>query len=172
MGLPNDTEVVRDAAERTVRWARRCRDAARRTDQAIFAIVQGGLDPELRIACARQLRELDFVGYAVADLSVGEKPADMLRMLELTVPELPADRPRYLMGVGRPEDLLEAVRRGIDLFDCVMPTRNGRNALAFTDEGSRCVCAIRSTSRTSDPSRAGVPARPVDAAAGISDICF
>ena len=136
VGLPNDREVVRDAAERSVRWARRCRDAARRTDQALFAIVQGGLDPELRIGCARQLRELDFAGYAVGGLSVGEEPADMLRMLEATVPELPADRPRYLMGVGRPVDLLEAVRRGIDLFDCVMPTRNGRNAMAFTDEGS------------------------------------
>ena len=136
VGLPNEREVVRDAAERTVRWARRCRDAARRADQALFAIVQGGLDPELRVACARQLRELDFAGYAVGGLSVGEEPADMLRMLEATVPELPADRPRYLMGVGRPVDLLEAVRRGIDLFDCVMPTRNGRNAMAFTDEGS------------------------------------
>jgi queuine tRNA-ribosyltransferase len=136
VGLPNQREVVRDAAERTVRWAKRCRDAAQRPDQALFAIVQGGLDPQLRIACARQLRELDFAGYAVGGLSVGEEPADMLRMLEATVPELPADRPRYLMGVGRPEDLLEAIARGIDLFDCVMPTRNGRNAMAFTDEGS------------------------------------
>jgi queuine tRNA-ribosyltransferase len=127
---------VADAAQRTVRWARRCRHAATRTDQALFAIVQGGLDPELRVACAQQLRELDFAGYAVGGLSVGEEPADMLRMLEATVPELPADRPRYLMGVGRPEDLLEAIRRGIDLFDCVMPTRNGRNSMAFTDAGT------------------------------------
>jgi queuine tRNA-ribosyltransferase len=136
VGLPNNREVVRDAAERSVRWARRCQQAAKRSDQVLFAIVQGGLDPELRIACARQLRELDFAGYAVGGLSVGEEPADMLRMLEVTVPELPADRPRYLMGVGRPEDLLESIRRGIDLFDCVMPTRNGRNAMAFTDEGT------------------------------------
>ncbi len=136
VGLPNELEVVRDAAERSVRWARRCRDAATRSDQTLFAIVQGGLDPELRVACARQLRELDFAGYAVGGLSVGEEPADMLRTLEATVPELPADRPRYLMGVGRPEDLLEAVRRGIDLFDCVMPTRNGRNSMAFTDAGT------------------------------------
>ena len=77
VGLPNEPEVVRDAAERTVRWARRCRDAATRTDQALFAIVQGGLDPELRVACARQLRELDFAGYAVGGLSVGEEPAEM-----------------------------------------------------------------------------------------------
>jgi queuine tRNA-ribosyltransferase len=136
VGLPNEREVVRDAADRSVRWARRCRDAATRSDQAQFAIVQGGLDPELRVACARQLRELDFPGYAIGGLSVGEEPAEMLRIIEATVPELPTDRPRYLMGVGRPEDLLEAIRRGIDLFDCVMPTRNGRNSMAFTDTGT------------------------------------
>jgi queuine tRNA-ribosyltransferase len=135
VGLPNSHEAVRDATERTVRWARRCREAARRPDQSLFAIVQGGLDPDLRTTCARQLRELDFAGYAVGGLSVGEEPADMLRMLDVTMPELPADRPRYLMGVGRPTDLLEAIARGIDLFDCVMPTRNGRNAMAFTDFG-------------------------------------
>ncbi len=135
VGLPNEPAVVQDATERTVRWARRCRQAAKRPDQALWAIVQGGVDAELRAGCARQLRELDFAGYAVGGLSVGEEPAEMLRMLEATVPELPADRPRYLMGVGRPEDLLEAIRRGIDLFDCVMPTRNGRNAMAFTDGG-------------------------------------
>ena len=98
--------------------------------------MQGGLDAELRIDCARQLGELDFAGYAVGGLSVGEETHQMLRMLEVTVPELPADRPRYLMGVGRPQDLLEGIARGIDLFDCVMPTRNGRNAMAFSDEGS------------------------------------
>jgi queuine tRNA-ribosyltransferase len=136
VGLPNEPEVIRDATERTVRWARRCREVAQRSDQALFAVVQGGLDPELRADCARQLRELEFAGYAVGGLSVGEEPSQMYRVLEATVPELPADRPRYLMGVGRPEDILEAVRRGIDLFDCVMPTRNGRNAMAFTDEGT------------------------------------
>jgi queuine tRNA-ribosyltransferase len=135
VGLPNLREVIIDAMDRTMRWARRCRDAARRPDQSQFAIVQGGLDPELRVECARQLRELDFAGYAVGGLSVGEEPAEMYRMLDVTTPELPSDRPRYLMGVGRPEDLLEAIGRGIDLFDCVMPTRNGRNALAFTDQG-------------------------------------
>jgi queuine tRNA-ribosyltransferase len=136
VGLPNTREVVRDAAERSVRWAERCQQAATRSDQVLFAIVQGGLDPDLRVACARQLRALGFAGYAVGGLSVGEQQADMLRMLEVTVPELPADRPRYLMGVGRPEDLLESLARGIDLFDCVMPTRNGRNAMAFTDAGT------------------------------------
>lgn len=135
VALPNEPEVVRDATERTVRWAQRCQQAARRKDQALFAIVQGGLDPELRAQCARQLAEMEFVGYAVGGLSVGEEPAEMYRMLDVTVPELPEARPRYLMGVGRPEDLLEAIARGIDLFDCVMPTRNGRNAMAFTDEG-------------------------------------
>src|SRR5690606_693599 len=101
-------------------------------DQALFGIIQGGLDPELRVSCARQLAELDLPGYAVGGLSVGESPAEMYEVLEATVPAMPDDRPRYLMGVGRPQDLLEAIRRGIDLFDCVLPTRNGRNALAFT----------------------------------------
>ncbi|MCE5301533.1 MAG: tRNA guanosine(34) transglycosylase Tgt [Planctomycetaceae bacterium] len=136
VGLPNRPEVVRDAAERSIRWAQRCQQAATRTDQTLFAIVQGGLDPDLRVECARQLRAMDFRGYAIGGLSVGEEPAEMYRMLEVTVPELPSDRPRYLMGVGRPIDLLEGVRRGVDLFDCVMPTRNGRNAMAFTDSGS------------------------------------
>ena len=137
VGLPNDPAVVREAAERTLRWAARCRQAATRSDQALFGIVQGGLDPGLRAESARRLAELDLPGYAVGGLSVGEKPAEMLRMLEATVPAMPADRPRYLMGVGRPEDMLEAIRLGIDLFDCVMPTRNGRNAMAFTDQGPR-----------------------------------
>jgi len=133
--LPNEPNVVRDACERTIRWAARCRDAARRADQAQFAIVQGGLDADLRANCAEELRKLDFPGYAVGGLSVGEEPCEMYRILDGTLPHLPSDRPRYLMGVGRPEDILEAVARGIDLFDCVMPTRNGRNAMAFTDGG-------------------------------------
>jgi queuine tRNA-ribosyltransferase len=136
VGLPADERLVREATERSVRWAGRCRDAHTRADQAQFAIVQGGLDPELRKWSAQELVKLDFPGYAVGGLSVGEDPADMYRTLDATVPELPEDRPRYLMGVGRPQDLIEGVRRGIDLFDCVMPTRNGRNALAFTDEGT------------------------------------
>ena len=133
--LPAEPDVVRDACERTVRWARRCQQAASRTDQTLFAIVQGGLDPDLRVECAGQLVEMNFAGYAIGGLSVGEPPVDMYRMLDVTCPVLPADCPRYLMGVGRPEDILEAIRRGVDMFDCVMPTRNGRNALAFTDEG-------------------------------------
>jgi queuine tRNA-ribosyltransferase len=136
VGLPNTPEVLADAVARTIRWARRCKEAARRPDQAQFAIVQGGLDPELRRQCAGELAALDFPGYAVGGLSVGEEPTQMYRVLGETVPALPADRPRYLMGVGRPQDILEGIRRGIDLFDCVMPTRNGRNALAFTDQGT------------------------------------
>jgi queuine tRNA-ribosyltransferase len=133
--LPNDPATVRDAAQRSVRWARRSQRAQTRGDQALFAIVQGGLDPKLRLDCAGELAAMDFGGYAVGGLSVGETPSQMYDVLDVTVPALPADRPRYLMGVGRPEDLLEAIRRGIDLFDCVLPTRNGRNALAFTAAG-------------------------------------
>ncbi len=135
VALPNEPHVVREAAERSIRWAIRCRAAQKRPDQALFAIVQGGLDPGLRVESARRLAELDFPGYAVGGLSVGESPEEMYQVLDATVPALPADRPRYLMGVGRPQDLLEAIRRGIDLFDCVLPTRNGRNALAYTHEG-------------------------------------
>jgi queuine tRNA-ribosyltransferase len=134
--LPSPRELIADAMERSVRWAERSRQAARRPDQAQFGIVQGGLDEDLRLRSAEQLRMLDFPGYAVGGLSVGESPTEMYRVLDFTVPALPADRPRYLMGVGRPEDLLEAIARGIDLFDCVMPTRNGRNALAFTAGGT------------------------------------
>ncbi len=137
VGLPNTFEVLADAVARTTRWAERSLRVAKRADQVLFGIVQGGLFPELRVESARQLVELDFPCYAVGGLSVGESPAEMYAMLDVTVPALPADRPRYLMGVGTPRDLLEAIRRGIDLFDCVMPTRNGRNALAFTDEGTR-----------------------------------
>lgn len=133
--LPSPIEAIRDATDRTVAWARRSKAAARRADQALFGIVQGGLDPDARRACAEALVELDFEGYAVGGLSVGEEPHEMYSALDVTVPALPSDRPRYLMGVGRPEDLLEAIGRGIDLFDCVMPTRNGRNAMAFTDRG-------------------------------------
>ncbi len=135
VSLPAERDVVADAMQRTIRWAERCREAARRDDQAIFGIVQGGLDAELRGQCAEAIARLDFPGYAVGGLSVGETPAEMYAVLDVTVPALPVDRPRYLMGVGTPTDLLEAINRGIDLFDCVMPTRNGRNAMAFTDAG-------------------------------------
>ncbi len=135
VALPNSDDIVKDACERTVRWAARCRAAARRSDQVQFAIVQGGLNLELRAWCAAQLAAMEFPGYAIGGLSVGESPEEMYRVLDGVCPELPHHAPRYLMGVGRPEDILEAIRRGVDLFDCVMPTRNGRNALAFTDRG-------------------------------------
>jgi queuine tRNA-ribosyltransferase len=134
ISLPNHLAAVEDACWRTVRWAERCR-AVSVPGQAQFGIVQGGLCEELRRRCAAALGALDFDGYAMGGLSVGEEPTQMYRILQATCPELPAERPRYLMGVGRPVDLLEAIGRGIDLFDCVMPTRNGRNALAFTDQG-------------------------------------
>lgn len=134
---PHDTtpEKLQAAVDRTTRWAERCRDAQTRSDQALFGIVQGGTDSAMRERSALGLLPLDFPGYAVGGLSVGEAPAEMYRTLECTVPLLPEDRPRYLMGVGRPIDLVEGILRGIDLFDCVMPTRNGRNAMAFTHQG-------------------------------------
>lgn len=134
--LPADRDSVHQATQRSIRWAERCRQAHAHSRQALFAIVQGGLEADLRIECAEKLVSMDFSGYAVGGLSVGERDVDMYRMLDVTCPVLPADKPRYLMGVGRPVDLLAGIRRGIDLFDCVMPTRNGRNALAFTDTGT------------------------------------
>jgi queuine tRNA-ribosyltransferase len=135
VALPNTRDAVADAMRRSLRWAGRCRAAATRSDQALFGIVQGGLDAELRGESAEGLIKLDFPGYAIGGLSVGETPAEMYAALDVVAPLLPRDKPRYLMGVGRPIDLLEAIARGVDLFDCVMPTRNGRNALAFTDAG-------------------------------------
>ncbi len=135
VALPNKTEVIADAMWRSVRWAERCLKASRRDDQMLLGIVQGGLDPQLRRESAAALVALDFPGFAIGGLSVGEEPMEMYQTLDVTVPHLPRERPRYLMGVGRPEDLVECIARGIDMFDCVMPTRNGRNALAFTDRG-------------------------------------
>ena len=135
VALPAEADAVQDAMQRSVRWAARCKAAARRSDQAQFAILQGGLDERHRVWCAEQLTALDFPGYAIGGLSVGEAPADMYRVLDFTTPAMPRDKPRYLMGVGRPIDIVEAIARGVDMFDCVMPTRNGRNALAFTDAG-------------------------------------
>lgn len=129
------TERLQEAVDRTTLWARRCREAQQRSDQALFGIVQGGTDEALRTRSVAGLVPIDFPGYAVGGLSVGEPPPEMYKTLDFTVPQLPADRPRYLMGVGTPTDIIEAVCRGIDLFDCVMPTRNGRNAMAFTSRG-------------------------------------
>ncbi|MCX7423470.1 MAG: tRNA guanosine(34) transglycosylase Tgt [Planctomycetia bacterium] len=129
-------EKIVAAVDRTTLWAKRCRDSHQRSDQALFGIVQGATDRELRERSAAGLLPLDFPGYAIGGLSVGEPPPQMYATLDFTTPLLPTHKPRYLMGVGTPTDLLEAVCRGIDLFDCVMPTRNGRNALAFTSQGA------------------------------------
>ena len=130
-----DPDRMQAAVDRTTRWARMCRDAQQRDDQALFGILQGGTHQKFRERSAEGLLPLDFPGYAVGGLSVGERPEEMYTTLDFTVPLLPTDRPRYLMGVGRPIDIIEAVLRGIDLFDCVMPTRNARNATAFTSSG-------------------------------------
>jgi queuine tRNA-ribosyltransferase len=135
VALPNRPDVIEDAMWRSVRWAERCLKASRRDDQMVLGIVQGGLDIEMRRQSATALVSLGFPGFAIGGLSVGEEPVEMYRTIEATIPHLPTDRPRYLMGVGRPQDLVECIGRGIDMFDCVMPTRNGRNALAFTDRG-------------------------------------
>ncbi|MFN4242678.1 MAG: tRNA guanosine(34) transglycosylase Tgt [Tepidisphaerales bacterium] len=129
-------DVHRVALERTLRWAERCvRAHARPHEQALFGIVQGGTDLERRAWCARRLIELDLPGYALGGLAVGEGYAAMVRVLEATTPLLPPEKPRYLMGVGFPRDIVAAVLSGVDMFDCVMPTRNGRNAYAFTAAG-------------------------------------
>jgi queuine tRNA-ribosyltransferase len=126
---------ARDAAERTLRWAERARGALRRADQLSFAIVQGSTYEALRRSNARDLAALDFPGYAIGGLWVGEERALGLAMVDVCSQELPADKPRYLMGVGTPEDMIQAIGRGVDMFDCVYPTRSARHALALTRTG-------------------------------------
>jgi queuine tRNA-ribosyltransferase len=133
--FPATHDYARESLERTLRWAKRCRDAKKETGQALFGIVQGGMYPELRKRSAEALVDIGFDGYAVGGLSVGETKPVMYEMIEASVPSLPEDKPRYLMGVGTPEDLVEGVDRGIDMFDCVMPTRNARNGTFFTSSG-------------------------------------
>jgi queuine tRNA-ribosyltransferase len=133
--LPASRETLEAAVERTIRWAAQCKNAHARRDQALFAIVQGGLDLDLRARCASDLVEIGFDGYAMGGLSVGESHKEMVSVLRPVAEALPADRPRYLMGVGMPRDILAAVRAGVDMFDCVLPTRNGRNSYAFTAGG-------------------------------------
>jgi queuine tRNA-ribosyltransferase len=126
---------MREAVRRTIHWAERCRQAHQRPDQGLFGIVQGGTEVELRAACAAALIAIDFPGYALGGFSVGETPVQMLAVLGASASLLPADKPRYLMGVGRPQDILAGIATGIDMIDCVLPTRNGRNASAFTADG-------------------------------------
>jgi queuine tRNA-ribosyltransferase len=146
--LPAGREEIGAAVDRTIAWAARCRDAHRREDQSLFGIVQGGSDADLRGRCAEALIALDFDGYAVGGVSVGESREEVYRALAVTTGLLPADRPRYLMGVGRPQDILAAVATGIDLFDCVLPTRNGRNATCFTARG---LVKMRNAAHARDP---------------------
>jgi len=133
---PASEKVARDSMELSLRWAARSRAAHAGNDAALFGIVQGGVYPALREKSAAGLIDIGFDGYAVGGLAVGEPQDERERTLDDTVPLLPEDAPRYLMGVGRPEDIVEAVRRGIDMFDCVMPTRNARNGHLFTRFGT------------------------------------
>jgi len=133
--FPASREEVKDATDRTARWAARSKNAHTREDQWLFGIVQGGVHEDLREESARAITALGFPGYAIGGLSVGEPKADMARVLEVMDRELPEDRPRYLMGVGTPEDLLNSIARGVDMFDCVLPTRNARNGQVFTWRG-------------------------------------
>jgi queuine tRNA-ribosyltransferase len=132
---PCPEDRARESMELSLRWARRCRDRHGEHPAALFGIVQGGMYPALRAESLARLVEMGFDGYAVGGLSVGEPVAEMRAILDFITPRLPADRPRYLMGVGTPEDLVEAVRRGMDMFDCVLPTRNARNGHLFTSTG-------------------------------------
>lgn len=155
---PSSHQAAKKSMDLTVRWARRAFDHYRRIHQdremrnALFPIVQGSMFADLRTQCAEQLLEVDAEGYAVGGLSVGEPRALSMEMTELTVPMLPADRPRYVMGVGMPEELPEYVARGVDMMDCVMPTRNARNGCLFTRQGK---LIIKQSQYREDP-------RPID----------
>ncbi|MFC1668060.1 tRNA guanosine(34) transglycosylase Tgt [Chlamydiota bacterium] len=131
---PCEKEYAKKSVDVSVAWARECRELQNK-NQALFGIVQGSVYPELRHYCADRLLEMDFDGYAIGGLSVGEPESLLYEMVAVTTPLLPVDRPRYLMGCGTPINLLECVQRGIDMFDCVMPTRNARNGTAFTSRG-------------------------------------
>lgn len=135
VSLPAEPQVVRQALERTSQWARRAKDAHRRTDQSLFGIVQGGIDSAMRAESARRTVDIGFDGYGIGGLSVGETRSEMVEALGACIDELPTDRPRYLMGVGDPASLVEAVGLGVDQFDCVLQTRLGRHGTALTTSG-------------------------------------
>lgn len=148
--LPAPRATVRKAMDLSLRWAERCKRAfGARDRQNLFAIVQGGVDPELRRESAHALVREGFDGYAIGGLAVGEGHAEMLATLEVTTPLLPEDRPRYLMGVGKPLDIVESVARGVDMFDCVLPTRSGRHGQAWTDAGPLNITNARFAEDTS-----------------------
>lgn len=132
---PATTKEANDSMQLSLRWARRSKDAHAGNENALFGIIQGGMYEDLRDVSLKGLTDIDFDGYAIGGLSVGEPKEDMLRILAHTAPKMPANKPRYLMGVGTPEDLVAAVSQGIDMFDCVMPTRNARNGWLFTQHG-------------------------------------
>lgn len=141
---PSTREYVIDSTNRSTRWALRCKQARAKDDgAALFGIVQGGMFPELRRSCAEDLIDIGFEGYAVGGLSVGEEAELMYEVMDNTLPLLPQDRPRYVMGVGTPENLIEGVSRGVDMFDCVMPTRNARNGVLFTTFGKLSIKQAR-----------------------------
>ena len=147
-GYPVSKEDAADGVARTTRWARQCQAAKKKVDPALFAIVQGSVFSDLRQLSAESLVSLNFDGYAVGGLSVGEPREFMIEMIDVTARLLPDNRPRYLMGVGRPEDILDGVLRGIDLFDCVLPTRNARTGMLFTSGGP---INIRNARHQDDP---------------------
>ena len=150
--LPASREKLQESLELTTRWARRCKEA-RKTDQALFGIVQGGGELDLRRQSLEQMTEIGFDGYALGGLSVGESKEEMYYVLDHVAHEMPAATPRYLMGVGEPEDLLAGIESGIDMFDCVMPTRNARNGNLFTSEGKVTIkqAKYREDERPLDP---------------------
>jgi len=129
-------EELQEAVQRTIRWARECREQPRADNQLVFGIVQGGCNPELRELCAKALVALNFDGYAIGGVSVGEPEPEMMKAVELTIPFLPESKPRYAMGLGTPAQIVELVARGVDMFDCVLPTRVARNGTAFTKKGT------------------------------------
>jgi queuine tRNA-ribosyltransferase len=145
---PATEQQARDSMQLSLRWAQRSREAHGDSNAALFGIVQGGMYEDLRLESLAGLTAIGFDGYALGGLSVGEPKAEMLQVLENVAHRMPADKPRYLMGVGTPEDLVEAVRRGIDMFDCVMPTRNARNGHLFTNDG---VVRLRNAAYRDDP---------------------
>lgn len=144
---PATHEESRESMELSLRWAQRSKDAHGDSMNALFGIVQGGMYEDLREVSVKGLKDIEFDGYAIGGLSVGEPKEDMIRILDHTAPLIPENKPRYLMGVGKPEDLVEGVRRGIDMFDCVMPTRNARNGHLFVNDG---VIKIRNASHKTD----------------------
>ena len=132
---PTTKQYSRNAMERTLRWAKRCKEYHTREDQALFGIVQGSMFADQRIECIQRLEEIGFPGYGIGGLSVGEDHDTMYEMLDVLSPVMPKNKPRYLMGVGFPTNLIEGVARGVDMFDCVLPTRNGRNGCLLTHQG-------------------------------------